>query len=142
MDVRRARAAALIVDSSALLAIIFREPEGQDFAEAILSSRTARMSAASYVEVALRLDGDLDSGQDQRLDAALSTLGLEIVPVAVDHARIARDAFDVFGKGRHPAKLNFGDCLTYALAKATGEPLLFKGKNFVQTDLPRAMPGA
>jgi len=103
-------------------------------------ARTPRLSAASYVEVALRLDGNLDEGQDTRLDAVIATLGLQIVPVTAAHARLARDAFNTFGKGRHPARLNFGDCLTYALAKATGEPLLYKGEDFVRTDLPRARP--
>lgn len=130
----------MIVDSSALLAILFREPEAAEFTAATMQAPQPRLSAASYVEVSLRLDGALRTGQDDRLDAALTTLGLEIAPVTADQARLARRAFGMFGRGRHPAALNFGDCLTYALAKATGQPLLYKGLDFARTDLLHAIP--
>lgn len=135
MDVRRAWAASLIVDSSALIAIILNEPEQDAFIAEIMMDEAPAMSTASYVECALRLDGQLASGQDARLDAAIARLGIDLVPVTEQHARLARRAFEMFGKGRHPAGLNFGDCLSYALAKATGQPLLYKGLDFIKTDL-------
>ena len=125
----------MIVDNSALLAIIFAEPECDDFAFQIMMDDAPAMSTASYVECALRLDGQLAFGQDPRLDAAVSGLGIALVPVSEVHARLARRAFEMFGKGRHPAALNFGDCLSYALAKAMGAALLYKGSDFAKTDL-------
>ena len=125
----------MIIDSSALLAIILLEPEEADFATRILLARQPQMSVASYIEVALRLDGALPSGSDRRLDDALETLGVELAPVSIEQAKLARRAFGMFGKGRHPAALNYGDCMTYALAKSTGQPLLFKGNDFIKTDL-------
>lgn len=135
MAVRRTRAAALIVDSSALIAIILDEPDRDVLATDIMMDDAPAMSTASYVECALRLDGPLPSGQDARLDAAISRLGISLVPVSEQHARLTRRAFEMFGKGRHPAGLNFGDCLSYALAKATGQRLLYKGSDFLKTDL-------
>ena len=125
----------MIVDSSALLAIILDEPERDFLSTEILMSDAPRMSTASYVECALRLDGQLKFGQDAWLDAAISGLGIALEPLSEQHARLARRAFEMFGKGRHPAALNFGDCLSYALAKATGARLLYKGDDFVKTDL-------
>lgn len=135
MAVRRARVAALIVDSSALLAFILGEAEGDGFASTILLDDTPAMSAASYVECAMVLDGQMSSGFDPRLDAAVSHLGIAIVPLTEQQARLARRAFELFGKGRHPAALNFGDCLTYALAKESNQQLLYKGNDFLKTDL-------
>jgi ribonuclease VapC len=123
----------VIVDSSALLAIILKEPEAKAFAVAVLKAPQPRMSAASYLEVALRLDR-LSRGLDPKLEEALKALAIEVVPVEVTHGRFARDASLAFGPGR-AAKLNFGDCMTYALAKASGAPLLFKGNDFDKTDL-------
>lgn len=106
---------------------------------AIYAAEQAKMSAASYFEVALKIDGK-EEGLDPILDATLENLGIALVPVTAGHSRLARSANVAFGK-KHRAKLNFGDCLTYALAKATGEPLLFKGNDFIHTDLPRAAVG-
>lgn len=125
----------MIVDSSALLSIILGEHEGDGFVIEILAEDDVAMSTASYVECALRLDGQLPGGQDARLDAAISYLGIALVAVSETHARLARRAFEMFGKGRHPAALNFGDCLSYALAKETGRRLLYKGNDFLKTDL-------
>jgi ribonuclease VapC len=125
----------LIVDSSALLAIILDEPERDAFVLAALAEDVVEMSTASDVECALRLDGQLRQGQDARLDAAIAHLGIALVAVSEPQARLARRAFEMFGKGRHPAALNFGDCLSYALAKATGRRLLYKGNDFIKTDL-------
>ena len=124
----------MIVDSSALLAIILDEADGDAFAAEILRDEAPMMSAASYVECALRLDGQLEV-EDERLDAAINHFGIALVPLPETQARLARRAFGIFGKGRHPAALNFGDCLSYALAKERGERLLYKGNDFVKTDL-------
>ena len=124
----------MIVDTSALLAILFREPEDRTYRAMIFGADVARMSAASYVEahvVVTRRRPD----QIAELDALITRLSLTIEPLTLDHARAARDGFQRFGQTRHPAKLNFGDCFAYALAAITGEPLLFKGDDFVRTDL-------
>ena len=129
----------MVIDSSALVAILRREPEEQAFRNAIKLASTRLLSASTRVEtgiVALGLAGEV--GLEQ-VDALLDTLRVETVPLSADHARLAIDAFRHFGKGRHPAGLNFGDCFSYALAKATGEPLLFKGDDFSQTDIRRAV---
>ena len=127
----------MIIDSSALLAVVKVEPEEPAFLRAILLAPAAKMSVASYIECAMRLDGDLAEGRDERLDRVIAETGIVIVPVTVEQGQSARDAFNRFGKGRHPAKLNFGDCLSYALAATSGEPLLFKGNDFTQTDVLR-----
>ncbi len=129
----------MVIDSSALIAILRREPEEQAFRNAIKLASSRLLSASTRVEtgiVALGLAGEV--GLEQ-VDALLDTLRVETVPLSADHARLAIDAFRHFGKGRHPAGLNFGDCFSYALAKATGEPLLFKGDDFSQTDIRRAV---
>lgn len=129
----------MVIDSSALMAILRREPEEQDFRNAIKLASSRLLSASTCVEtgiVALSRAGEAGLEQMQALQ---ETLRLETVPLSVDHARLAIDAFQRFGKGRHPAGLNFGDCFSYALAKATGEPLLFKGDDFSQTDIKRAV---
>ena len=129
----------MVIDSSALIAILRREPEEQAFRSAIKLASSRLLSASTRVEigiVALVLAGE--AGREQA-DALLETLRVETVPLSADHARLAIDAFRHFGKGRHPAGLNFGDCFSYALARATGEPLLFKGDDFAQTDIKRAI---
>jgi ribonuclease VapC len=129
----------MVIDSSAVIAILRREPEEQTFRNAVKLASTRLLSASTRVEtgiVALALAGE--AGLEQ-VDALLETLRVETVPLSADHARLAIDAFRHFGKGRHPAGLNFGDCFSYALAKATGEPLLFKGDDFSQTDIKRVV---
>lgn len=123
----------MIIDSSAILAIALAEPERRAYAETIAAAAEPRMSIASYIEVALRLD-TLGQGFDPELDALVERLGIELVPVSLEQGRVARTAALRFGRGK-PARLNFGDCLTYALAKVTGAPLLFKGNDFDKTDL-------
>lgn len=123
----------MIVDSSALLAIILREAEAEVFEALILGAESPRMSVASYFEVALKLDGK-PHGLDPELDRFVEALAIELVPVTTDQAHAARLASVRFGR-QQPAKLNFGDCLTYALAKTSNKPLLFKGNDFSQTDL-------
>ncbi len=132
----------MIVDTSALIAILRAEPEASACAEAIESASACRLSAASYVEVGAVIDRAGDAIASRRVDELLALAGIGIEPVTAGQAQIAREAYRDFGKGSgHPAGLNFGDCFSYALAKATGEPLLFKGGDFQQTDVACALAG-
>jgi ribonuclease VapC len=97
------------------------------------------MSAASYLEASIIIYRSADAVRRAMLDQFLEEFGIEIEPVTVEQVRMARHAFREFGQGNHPASLNFGDCLTYALTRAKREPLLFKGKGFSQTDLTPAI---
>ena len=126
----------MIIDTSALIAILRAEPEAQDCAVAIERNQIRRVSAANFVETALVIDGSRDPIASRRFDDLVKEAHIAIEPVTEAQARIAREAYRDFGKGSgHPAKLNFGDCFAYALAKTTGEPLLFKGDDFVHTDI-------
>jgi ribonuclease VapC len=130
----------MIVDSSALLAILRAEPEMLACARAIEDAARRRISAANFLETAIVIDGSRDPVASRRLDDLIRAADLAIEPVTEAQARIAREAYRDFGKGSgHPAQLNFGDCFAYALAKVTGEPLLFKGNDFSQTDIARAL---
>jgi ribonuclease VapC len=128
----------MVVDSSAIVAILLGEPDSITFAECIGRHRHSVMSAANYVEVAIVVQ---TRGRVARelVDATLHEVGLEIVPISLTLARDAANAFARYGRGRHPAQLNFGDCFAYALAKQRREPLLFKGNDFSQTDLVPAL---
>jgi ribonuclease VapC len=129
----------VIIDTSALIAILRDEPEARRFAEAIESATERRISAASYVEIAAVIDGGRDPVASRLVDQLLDAAHIVIEPVTEAQARIAREAYRDFGKGSgHAAGLNLGDCFAYALAKATGEPLLFKGDDFSQTDIVAA----
>src|SRR4030081_81526 len=126
----------MIVDTSALIAILRDEPEAAACAHSIESSADRRISAANFVETALVIDASRDPVASRRFDELLKEAQMIIEPVTEAQARIAREAYRDFGKGSgHPAKLNFGDCFAYALAKVMDEPLLFKGDNFVHTDI-------
>jgi ribonuclease VapC len=125
----------MILDTSALLAVLLCEPEAQRFASAIESASVVRLSAASYVEAAIYVDRNGDEVRRAMLDTFLEKFSIRIEPVTVEQAFLARQAFVLFGKGRHKAGLNFGDCFSYALAKAYRESLLFKGGDFGLTDL-------
>ncbi len=129
----------MIIDSSALLAIFFEEEDAARFATRCAEPIRKRMSAATYLECAIKLDNN-SGGAPVELDEYLELAGVEVVPVTPAQARIARRAHQRFGKGRHPAALSFGDCFVYALAVETGEPLLFKGDDFTLTDLPGVAP--
>ncbi len=130
----------MIVDTSVIVAIIFEEPEAQRFSNAIERAPTCSMSAASYVEAAIVLDGSRNPIVSRRFDDLIREGGIDIEPVSVVQARIAREAYRDYGKGsRHPAQLNFGDCFAYALSRDRGEPLLFKGNDFSQTDVRSAL---
>ncbi len=129
----------MVIDSSAVMAILRREPEAQDFRDAIKLASTRLLSAATRVEIGIVALARAGEAGLEQMQALLDHLKLATVPLSAGHAQIAVDAFQRFGKGRHPAALNFGDCFSYALAKATGEPLLFKGDDFSRTDINRAL---
>ncbi len=129
----------MIIDTSAIVAILRDEPEAPAHASAIMGARSRRISAASYVEVGAVIDGARDPVASRKVDELLRVAGITIEPVTEDQARIARAAYRDFGRGSgHPAGLNFGDCFAYALATVTGEPLLFQGDDFGHTDVTRA----
>jgi ribonuclease VapC len=129
----------MIVDTSAMVAILYREPEAADFARLIHDADVCRMSVATYVELSMVLESQL--GPDGMRQAEVFCRRAQIVmePVTLDQGELARQAFVDFGKGRHKAGLNFGDCFAYALSKATGEPLLFKVADFSLTDIKPAI---
>jgi len=130
----------MIADSSALIAILRDEPEATVCAKAIASARVRRLSAVGFVEIAAVIDGSRDPIASRRFDDLLSEADFIIEPVTEAQARIAREAYRDFGRGSdHPARLNFGDCFSYALAKAFREPLLFKGDDFTRTDIESAL---
>jgi ribonuclease VapC len=128
----------MIVDSSAILAILFNEGDADRYARAIADAEACRISAANYVEVAIVVEAQTKASGSRQFDAFFRRAGIVIEPVTEEHAHLARQAYTDFGKGRHKAGLNFGDCFAYALAKATGEPLLFKGEDFKKTDIASA----
>ena len=128
----------MILDTSALLAALLNEPEAERFASAIENASVVRMSAASYVEAAIYVDRNLDEVRRAMFDTFLVEFSIRIEPVTAEQALLARQAFVLFGKGRHKAGLNFGDCFSYALAKTYREPLLFKDRDFGYTDLDAA----
>ena len=129
----------MIVDSSALLAILFRETDASQFEQAIATTPECRMSVANALEASIVVESRGGVAAGDELDAFLEASGIEVVPAAADHLGAARRAWRRFGKGNHPAGLNFGDCFAYALAEATGEPLLFKGDDFARTDIVSAL---
>jgi len=125
----------MVIDSSALIAILRNEPEGDVFRRSILRSEVRLLSAVSKLEASMVAIGVGDPAGALDLDDLLRELTVVVVPFDEHHADIARDAFARYGKGRHPAGLNFGDCAAYALAIAEAEPLLFKGTDFGATDV-------
>ncbi len=127
----------MVIDSSAIIAILSNEPEAESIAETIAADPIRLMSAASLLEVAIVIEARYGEAGGDKLDQLLQTGQIKIEPVTVEQAEVARRAFRIYGKGRHPAALNFGDCFSYALAKVLGEPLLFKGDDFSKTDLNR-----
>ncbi|MBB6189922.1 ribonuclease VapC [Sphingobium wenxiniae] len=129
----------MILDTSALVAILYREPESESFVQAIHDADACRISVASYVELSMVVETQLGPEGMRQAEAFFRRAGITIEPVTVEHGELARQAFLDFGKGRHKAGLNFGDCFSYALAKANGEPLLFKGNDFPMTDIEAAL---
>jgi ribonuclease VapC len=127
----------MVIDTSAVVAILFGESEAETFAETIEQDPVRLISAASVLEAAIIVESELGDAGARELDLILYKAGITIVPFSPEHLAAARHAFRVFGKDRHPAALNFGDCFSYALSKSTGEPLLFKGADFPRTDVAR-----
>ncbi len=125
----------MIIDTSAVIAILFDEDDARIYAEAITTADSCRMSAATFVETAIVVEGQTRDRGGRQLDAFIRRASVGIEPVTEEQAYLARQAFIDFGKGRHPAGLNYGDCFAYALSRATREPLLFKGRDFARTDL-------
>lgn len=126
----------MIIDTSAVIAILDREPEAQVFGEAMAGAVARRMSTASFVELAAVIDGRHDALATSTLDSILGALRIELTPFSAGQAQIAREAYQRFGRGSgHPARLNLGDCFSYALARDTREPLLFKGRDFALSDI-------
>jgi len=125
----------MVVDTSALFAILVGEDERDQFEDLILRSPTAVISVVSIVETVIALTRKQLNIEASEVDGVLSTLGIAVRPVDVNQGLLARRAFLQYGRGRHPARLNFGDCFPYALAKARSDTLLFKGEDFAKTDL-------
>ena len=128
----------MIVDSSAVVAVVLGEVEADAFRSAMALDNSVRMSAATLVEATMVIEGRTSPQGSQLLDELVEDASISIEPVTVEQAQEARRAWRRFGKGNHAAALNFGDCFSYALAKTMDEPLLFKGKDFAQTDVKSA----
>ena len=129
----------MIVDTSALLAVLFAEKDAETYARAISEAEACRISAATFVEVSVVVESQTGDAGSRQWDSFFRTASISIEPVTEEHAHAARQAWSDFGKVRHAAGLNFGDCFSYALAKVSGEPLLFKGQDFRKTGIPAAL---
>ena len=130
----------MIVDTSAIVAILRDEPDAQSFANAIAGARNRRVSAVNYLEAAAVIDGSRNPIASRRFDDFFREASFTVEAVTFEQAKIAREAYKDFGKGSgNAAQLNFGDCFAYALAKAMSEPILFKGQDFKHTDLASAL---
>ena len=125
----------MIIDTSALVAILYGEPEAERFIQHIHAANACRISVANHVELSIVVERQMGAEGLRQADVFIRRAGVTIEPVTLEQGDLARQAFLDFGKGRHRAALNFGDCFAYALAKATGEPLLFKGYDFALTDV-------
>ena len=130
----------MVIDSSALIALLLGEPESTEFVTSIAASTTRLTSASSYLETAIVMINRSGPDAPEKVDRLLADLSIDIFPFTQDQAVLAIAAYRRYGRGSgHPAGLNFGDCFTYALAKLTGEPVLFKGSDFSRTDLVSAV---
>ncbi len=125
----------MIVDTSALVAILYCEPEAHAFVGRIDDADVRRVGVANSVELSMAIESQLGPDGTRKAEAFVRRAGVVVEPVTLEHGELARQAFLDFGKDRHKAGLNFGDCFSYALAKATGEALLFKGDDFTLTDI-------
>jgi ribonuclease VapC len=125
----------MVIDTSAVLAILHDEPERLKFSEALEDADVRCMSAASFVETSMIIESRYGSDGVRDLDLLIAKAAIVLAAVDAEQAHLARQAFRLYGKGRHPAGLNFGDCFSYALARFSAEPLLFKGKDFSRTDI-------
>ena len=127
----------MVLDTSAIIAILFDEPEAEAFEKQIADDPLRLLSAASVLEAGVIIESRFGDAGGREFDLWLQRAAIEIVPVDVEQAETARRAWRRFGKGRHPASLNYGDCFSYALAVTRDEPLLFKGNDFARTDVKR-----
>lgn len=125
----------MVIDTSALVAILFNEPERRRFNETIEAADSRVVSAATFVEISMVIESRLGAEGLLDLDQFIERAGIELAAVDSEQAHVARRAFSRFGKGRHPAGLNYGDCFSYALAMVRREPLLYKGEDFARTDV-------
>jgi ribonuclease VapC len=125
----------MVIDTSALVAILQNEPERRVYIEAIEGADSRLMSVATFVEISIVIEARYGAEGLRDLDSFTNRAGIELVPVDPAQGEMARAAFSRFGKGRHRAGLNYGDCFSYALATVVGEPLLFKGDDFGHTDV-------
>ena len=125
----------MVIDTSAVIAILFGEEEAERFGTAIDNDPSRLMSATSVLEASLVVESELGEQGARELDFLLLKAGVQTIPFNEEQLQVARYAFREYGKDRHPAGLNFGDCFSYALSRTTGEPLLFKGDDFSQTDV-------
>ncbi len=126
----------MVLDTSALVAVLGMEPEAERFAAAIEADPVRLVSAATLVETGVVVEARYGPDGGRELDLLVAKAGLQVEPLTLEHARVAREAWRRFGKGHHPASLSLGDCFSYALATTSGEPLLFKGADFSRTDVP------
>jgi ribonuclease VapC len=129
----------MVIDTSALIAILLGEPEARVFAQAIANAPKKLLSAFCALEASILIESKKGEPAGRELDLLIHKARIEIVPVNEEQFELARRAWRDFGKGRHPAGLNIGDCCSYALSKYSGEPLLFKGDDFSKTDVQRAL---
>jgi ribonuclease VapC len=129
----------MILDSLPLVAILAEESDRELYVRAISHAPRCRISAGNFLELSIVIEGQFGADVLRQCDALFRRVGIVIEPVTIEQVHVARQAFHDFGKGRHPAGLNFGDCFAYALAKITGEPLLFKGEDFKKTDVVSAI---
>ena len=129
----------MIIDTSAMLAVALRESDGRRYLRAILGAMPRRISVSNWVEAAMVVDRRGNVQAVTWLEDLVQEAEIEVMPVSVSQGEIARRAWRTYGRGVHPARLNYGDCFAYALAKETREPLLFKGNDFAQTDIEPAL---
>lgn len=129
----------MVVDTSALLALLQNEPDAELFEVALAAAEAPVISAATLLECSLVIERRFGEAGLERLDAMVREAGIQIIAFDGEQQQLARAAFRRFGRGRHAAQLNFGDCFAYALAKHRGEPLLYKGRDFAQTDIGSAI---
>jgi len=127
----------MVIDTSALVAVLLGEPEARAFAKVMAADPRRLLSAFTAFEAAAVMEARKGESGGRELDLLVYKVGMDIVPMDIGQAELARDAWRRYGKGRHPAGLNLGDCCAYALSKFTGEPLLFKGDDFPKTDVHR-----
>ena len=129
----------MVVDSSAVLAVLFNEPERDAFVDALSAAAVRLMCSVNVLEAAVVVSSRKGPHGAREFDLLLHRAEIEVMPFTADHLRLALDVYERYGKGRHPAQLNLGDCCAYALARYTGEPLLFKGSDFPLTDVTPAL---